>query len=95
MLAHSTLYLLQSDHAQCSQKIQELALLVAAQDAVVLMGDAVLHLNNPTLLQFQTCYVLKSDLDILPQAPAEHFKQLDYTQFAQLILGFKRCISLK
>lgn len=95
MLTHSTLYLLQSDHAQCDQKIQELALLVAAQDAVVLMGDAVLHLDNPTLRQFNSCYVLTSDLDILPEAPAEHFQQLSYTAFAQLVLGFKRCISLK
>lgn len=92
---HTTLFLLQSDHAQSPNKILDLIQLYSPQDSVVVMGDAVLHLNHPQLLEIDQCYMLQTDSDLLIQAPPPNIKIIDYAQFAQLVLQFNRCISIK
>ena len=99
-MSDKTLYLVQSTASNTTQCIQQLQLLLDSDDAVVLMGDSVLALNSTDILQFsKPVYVLDLDLQLLPQAVIDEFSQqltvIDYSGFTDLVLNFKRCISLK
>lgn len=94
-MTDKTLYLLQSEFAKTETAITQLEQVYSDNDAIVLMGDAVLFAHD---LRWQTkpqVFVLQQDAIVLSPDLASHIQAIDYDQFANLVLQFKRCISLK
>lgn len=94
-MTNNTLYLLQSSYTNTQRSLEQLQHIANAEDSLVLMGDAVLILNNA---EFQTelkTYILDTDAEILAHAPPAQIQVLSYSDFADLVLNFTRCISLK
>ena len=60
-----------------------------------LMGDAVLFAADQRLTNKQNLYLLENDAEILSESIPENFKSISYSQFAQLVLDFNRCIRFK
>lgn len=99
-MTDKTLYLIQSQFANNEHCIQQVQKTLDSNDALVLMGDAVLGLFTSSLLTIQNkVYVLDRDAELLPShlLNGDYFQieVIDYTTFADIILGFTRCISLK
>lgn len=93
---NKTLYLVQSDYDRTPLMFEQIAGFYDEYDALVLMGDAVLHYQDPRLSNIQQLYVLQSEVDLLviDQLP-QHIKLLTPAEFADVILDFRRCITLK
>ncbi len=94
-MSAQTLYLIQSTYAHTAQILNQLNQIYAEQDAIVLMGDAVLFMQDCHLRNKQNLYILENDAEILVESLPTHFKVISYDQFADLVLDFKRCVSLK
>ncbi|MBU3846581.1 MAG: DsrH/TusB family sulfur relay protein [Candidatus Acinetobacter avistercoris] len=106
-----TLYLIQSNFANTENALNQLAQIYSPDDAVILMGDAVLHigseqLNNllsTTLKIKNTLFILENDAELLPQQTLDSIQNstqhsiqiISYAEFSELVLKYKRCISLK
>ena len=76
-----TLFLLQNP-----LKVQELLTLKTAKDMVVLLADAVTLQD----LDISNIFVLEKDM-LLNQA----YTVLSYPQFVEMLLQYKRCITIK
>ena len=95
-MSDQTLYLVQSAFQHTEATLTRLKQLAQTADAVVLMGDAVLHLDSAIdVLLRSSLYILQSETDLLADSLPDHVKALSYSEFADLVLQFKRCISLK
>lgn len=94
-MTNNTLYLLQSSYSNTQRSLEQLHQIANAEDSLVLMGDAVLTLNNATFQTELKTYILASDADILVNLPPAHIQVLSYADFADLVLNFTRCVSLK
>ena len=106
-----TLYLIQSNFTHTENALNQLAQMYSPDDAIVLMGDAVLHigseqLNNlisTTLKIKSTLFILENDAQLLAkqtlgsiQNSTHHSIQIiSYAEFSELVLKYRRCISLK
>ena len=88
----SCLYLIQSDYGQTPHVLTKLRQTYQTGDAVVLMGESVLCIDQ-TLPDFSV-YVLAHDAQALISLPAQ-VQVLSYSQFADLCLAYTRCIRLK
>jgi sulfur relay protein TusB/DsrH len=93
-MSNKTLYLVQSSFHTADTHLNKLANVFTEQDAVVLMGDAVLHHQHETLTHHLNVYALTNDLEVLGQV-GHDLINIGYDQFADLCLQFTRCISLK
>lgn len=88
----NTLFLVQSDFLSTPIHFEQLHQVKSENDAIVLMGEAVLqhhHLKNDAHV-----YALESEKDLLAQQTT-NIQWLSYTDFATLCLNYSRCISLK
>ena len=94
-MSDKTLYLIQSEYRYTDQILNQLLQLYTDQDHVVLTGDSVLFVDDLRLQDKQNLYVLKNDAEILVQALPAHIQSISYAQFADLVLNFRRCVSLK
>lgn len=94
-MTHYTLYLIQSNYAHTDASIDKLCKIYAAGDAVVLMGDALLLIEDERLKTLSQVYVLDSELELLANALPAFITSLTYMQFADLVLNFTRSVSLK
>lgn len=94
-MTQNTLYLIQSSYAHTDAVINTLLKIYTTGDAVILMGDAVLFVEDDRLKTINPLYILDTDLDLLPQALPSFIKSLTYIQFADLVLNFTRSVSLK
>lgn len=94
-MSDKTLYLIQSEYRYTDQILNQLLQLYTDQDHVVLTGDSVLFVDDLRLQDKQNLYVLKNDAEILVQALPAHILSISYAQFADLVLNFRRCVSLK
>lgn len=99
-MSDKTLYLVQATASNITQCTQQLHSLLDSEDAIVLMGDSVLALISTDILSLpQPIYVIDLDLQLLPQVMIDElspkFSEIDYSGFSDLVLNFKRCISLK
>lgn len=94
-MSSASLYLIQSNIQQTPAILTQLSSLWESGDQVILMGEAILAYQHPFLQQLSECYVLTSDLPLLPATAQHTFKPIDYAEFADLCLQFTRCISLK
>lgn len=94
-MSDSTLYLVQSTFAHTDASINSLLQLYANGDAVVLMGDAVLFIEDARLKNLTNIYVLENDAEILAETLPSSIQLMNYAEFADLVLNFTRSISLK
>ncbi|MHA3048996.1 hypothetical protein [Acinetobacter sp. ANC 4639] len=93
-MSNSTLFLIQGDYSKATSLLTQLQQMATPQDHVVLMAESVLLYAEPTL-KLYTCYMLKADADILPEANPTSLNIIDYSEFTTLLLQHTRCISLK
>ncbi|MDS7957805.1 MULTISPECIES: DsrH like protein [unclassified Acinetobacter] len=91
----STLYLVQSSYHSTPKIIEELRNLFRVGDQIVFMGDSVAHLSAEMIQPFESVSCLSIEKDLLDTDTLFQVKVLDYDQFADLVLTFNRCISLK
>ncbi|QVR69376.1 DsrH like protein [Acinetobacter sp. BHS4] len=91
----STLYLVQSSYHATPKIIDELSHLFQIGDQVVFMGDSVAHISTEMSQPFESVSCLSIEKDLLDTDTLSQVKVLDYDQFADLVLTFNRCISLK
>jgi len=91
----STLYLVQSSYHSTPKIIEELRNLFRVGDQVVFMGDSVAHLSAEMIQPFESVSCLSIEKELIDTDTLAQVKVLDYDQFADLVLTFNRCISLK
>lgn len=91
----NTLYLIQSEYSRTPAMLDQLDQIYATDDAVVLIGDAVLAFDSAQLKDKASVYALENDAEILPNQDLSALKIISYAEFSDLVLSFKRCISLK
>lgn len=91
----STLYLVQSSYHSTPKIIEELRNLFRVGDQIVFMGDSVAHLSAEMIQPFESVSCLSIEKDLLDTDTLFRVKVLNYDQFADLVLTFNRCISLK
>ena len=91
----STLYLVQSTYHNTSKVIDELRNIYQVGDQIIFMGDSVARLSAQVIQQFESVSCLSIEKDLLDTDTLAQINVLDYDQFADLVLTFNRCISLK
>lgn len=91
----STLYLVQSTYHNTPNIIDELGHLYQVGDQIIFMGDSVARLSAQVIQQFESISCLGIEKDLLDTDSLAQINVLDYDQFADLVLTFNRCISLK
>ena len=93
-MSNASLYLVQSDFAATPAALAKLQQLYQASDCVVLMGEALLHVQYTALQQINCIYVLETDVEILAGQQTQNMQLISYAQFAELCLNYTRCIRL-
>lgn len=94
-MSNHTLYLIQSNYAATAQILEQLAQIYTPVDQIVLMGEAVLQLEHSFLQNLPQIYMLENDAELLTQPLPDQVKLVNFADFADLCLGFNRCISMK
>jgi len=94
-MSNNTLYIIQANYAATAQVLEQLAKIYSENDQVILMGDAVLLVEHPFLKQLKQFFILENEAELLPQPEIDNLKIIHYAEFAELCLGFNRCISMK
>ena len=94
-MKNSTLFLVQSPYNNVNKILDELAHMAKADDHIVMMGDSVLQVTDAVVDIYQNIYCLNNEQSLLQDNLKERVNILEYTQFAELVLQFQRCVSLK
>ena len=94
-MKNSTLFLVQSPYNNVNKILDELAHMAKADDHIVMMGDSVLQVTDAVVDIYQNIYCLNNEQSLLQDALKQHIRILEYAQFANLVLQFQRCITLK
>ena len=94
-MKNSTLFLIQSPYNNVNKILDELAHMAKADDHIVMMGDSVLQVTDAVVDTYPNIYCLGNEQSLLQDALKQHIRILEYAQFAELVLQFQRCITLK
>ena len=94
-MKNSTLFLVQSPYNNVNKILDELSQMAKADDHIVMMGDSVLQVTDAVVDIYQNIYCLNNEQSLLQDALKQHIRILEYAQFAELVLQFQRCITLK
>lgn len=94
-MKNSTLFLIQSPYNNANKILDELAHMAKADDHIVMMGDSVLQVTNAVVDTYPNIYCLSNEQNLLQDDLKEHVRILEYAQFADLVLQFQHCVSLK
>ena len=94
-MKNSTLFLVQSPYNNVNKILDELAHMAKADDHIVMMGDSVLQVTDAVVDIYQNIYCLGNEQSLLQDGTKERVRILEYAQFADLVLQFQRCITLK
>lgn len=94
-MKNSTLFLVQSPYNNVNKILDELAHMAKADDHIVMMGDSVLQVTDAVVDTYPNIYCLSNEESLLQDNLKERVNILEYTQFAELVLQFQRCVSLK
>ena len=94
-MKNSTLFLVQSPYNNVNKILDELSQMAKADDHIVMMGDSVLQVTDAVVDIYQNIYCLNNEQSLLQDALKQHIRILEYAQFAELVLKFQRCITLK
>lgn len=92
---NNSLYLVQSSVAATPTILLKLQQVYTAQDHIVFMGDSVALLNERNIADFSHCYCLENEKILLNDHLVDQLEIIDYSQFADLILKFERCVTFK
>ncbi|ENW81031.1 hypothetical protein F909_02322 [Acinetobacter sp. ANC 3929] len=85
ILVQSTADLIWSDLVKMAQ----------SDDCIVLMGNAAVLVPSSITTIYHNIYCLTSEYSLLSDDVKDQIQEINYAQFADLVLRFKRCISLK
>ncbi|ENX41232.1 hypothetical protein [Acinetobacter sp. NIPH 2100] len=85
ILVQSTADLIWSDLVKMAQ----------SDDCIVLMGDAAAQVPSSITTIYHNIYCLTNECSLLSDDVKDQIQEINYAQFADLVLKFKRCISLK
>ena len=94
-MKNSTLFLIQSPYNNFNKILDELAHMAKADDHIVMMGDSVLQVTDAVVDIYPNIYCLNNEQSLLQDGTKERVRILEYAQFADLVLQFQRCITLK
>ena len=94
-MKNSTLFLIQSPYNNVNKILDELSQMAKADDHIVMMGDSVLQVTDAVVDTYPNIYCLNNEQSLLQDALKQHIRILEYAQFADLVLQFQRCITLK
>lgn len=94
-MTEPTLYLIQSNFSLTEHALQQLDQIYSRNDAIVLMGDSALHAHSELLKDKHPIFILENDAEVLPNQTLDAIQVIDYAKFSEVVLSFKRCISLK
>ena len=94
-MKNSTLFLIQSPYNNFNKILDELSQMAKADDHIVMMGDSVLQVTDAVVDTYPNIYCLSNEESLLQDNLKERVNILEYTQFAELVLQFQRCVSLK
>ncbi|WAU75272.1 hypothetical protein [Acinetobacter sp. TR3] len=94
-MENSTLFLIQSPYYNTDKIWIELAQMAHVNDTVVVMGDGLLVLTKKIVDLYSNLYCLSNEQSLLRDEIKSEVKVIEYAEFADLVLQFKRCISLK
>ena len=94
-MKNSTLFLVQSPYNNVNKILDELAHMAKADDHIVMMGDSVLQVTDAVVDTYPYIYCLGNEQSLLQDGTKERVRILEYAQFAELVLQFQRCVSLK
>ncbi len=94
-MKNSTLFLIQSPYNNANKILAELTHMAKADDHIVMMGDSVLQVTDAVVDTYPNIYCLSNEESLLQDNLKERVNILEYTQFAELVLQFQRCVSLK
>lgn len=94
-MENSALFLIQSSYNNLDKIWEQLAQMAQSDDHIVIMGDASLAIPATVFSRYAHLYCLENELGLLSNENCEHIKVIDYAAFADLVLQFKRCITLK
>ena len=94
-MKNSTLFLVQSPYNNVNKILDELAHMAKADDHIVMMGDSVLQVTDAVVDTYPYIYCLGNEQSLLQDGTKERVRILEYAQFADLVLQFQRCVSLK
>lgn len=94
-MTQSTLYLVQASYHRTPQIIEELTKYFDKDDQIVFMGDSTAQLSVSICQLFGSISCLSHEKDLIDAETLAHVNVLNYDQFADLVLQFNRCISLK
>jgi sulfur transfer complex TusBCD TusB component (DsrH family) len=89
------LYLIQSDYSNTANMLNKVLQLYTSDDSVVLMGEAILFSDQAVLKQLKKIYILENDAEIFCDRQTTDLNILNYSEFADLCLQYKQCITLK
>lgn len=100
VMSTATLFLVQASFSALNTTLEQLKTLLQPEDAVVLMGDAVLafvQTEHATLLSNMTkLYVLEADHKQIAQVTTAYpVHLLSYADWATLCLAHQRIVTLK
>lgn len=73
----------------------ELAQMAQTEDSIVVMGDALLKLTNAIVDIYPNLYCLSNEQTLINTKFKPQFKVIEYSEFADLVLEFENCVSLK
>ena len=94
-MKNSTLFLVQSPYNNFNKILDELAHMAKADDHIVMMGDSVLQVTDAVVDTYPNIYCLGNEQSLLQDGTKKRVRILEYAQFAELVLQFQRCITLK
>ncbi|WP_277559655.1 hypothetical protein [Acinetobacter beijerinckii] len=94
-MKNRTLFIIQSNYMNTDKILVELAQMAQTEDSIVVMGDALLKLTNPIVDIYSNLYCLSNEQTLLNNEFKPQFKVIEYSEFANLVLEFENCISLK
>lgn len=88
----TTLFLVQSNADQIWSDLIKMA---QSDDYIVIMGNAAIQIPSAITATYYNIYCLTNEHNLLDDEIKSRIQSIDYAQFADLTLKFKRCVSLK
>ena len=94
-MKNRTLFIIQSNYMNTDKILVELAQMAQTEDSIVVLGDALLKLTNTIVDIYPNLYCLSNEQTLLNNEFKPQFKVIEYSEFADLVLEFENCVSLK
>lgn len=91
-MEQTTLFLVQSAADQVWSDLKKMA---QSDDCIVIMGEAAIKVSASITEAYPNIYCLINEHNLVIQELSAEILAIDYAQFADLALKFKRCVSLK